>query len=58
MKFKIEFDCDNDAFVVNPEAEVADLLENVAYRVKQGETYGKVFDTNGNSVGNWEFTDL
>jgi hypothetical protein len=57
MKFKVEFDCNNDAFVQFPEGEVANILENLAHAVRQGDTGGAIYDSNGNGVGKWEFTD-
>jgi hypothetical protein len=57
MKFKVEFDCNNDAFAAFPEGEVEDILSKVAYAVTQGSVEGKVYDSNGNVVGSYEFSE-
>lgn len=64
--FKVEFDTDNDAFGVTPEAEIARILRKLADRVEYGASFddngrpvadrGAVLDVNGNSVGRWMFT--
>jgi len=56
MKFIVEINCDNAAFVNSPEVEVSYILENIAKRVENGEVDSAVRDTNGNTVGKFEFT--
>jgi hypothetical protein len=56
MEFKVSFNCDNDAFAVFPEEETAKILKGLAHAVKQGLTYGPIYDSNGNGIGKWEFS--
>lgn len=37
-RFKLSFDLGNDAFAENPEGEAARILEDVAKRIRAGET--------------------
>ena len=67
MKFKAEFLVDNAAFRFwwRPAAcvescLVAEQLRRIADAVENGTTTGevrKVVDTNGNTVGQWQFDD-
>ncbi|MCP4597020.1 hypothetical protein [Neptuniibacter sp.] len=57
MNFLVEFNIDNDAFKISPEEETAKLLRLVGERVLQGEVVGRIRDTNGNTVGEFEFID-
>lgn len=43
----------NEAF--RYDGEVARILRAIAEKVEQGETGGPIMDSNGNSVGEWEF---
>jgi len=51
--FKIEIKLGNDA-MSTPE-NVADAMELIIYKLRDGETSGTIMDANGNSVGKWEF---
>jgi len=53
--FKLEFDTDNAAFEpIGGLDETARILQDVARRISQGETSGRVRDVNGNCVGHFE----
>ena len=47
----------NAAFEESVSQEVADILESIADRVRNGATSGKCMDSWGNSVGSWELKD-
>jgi hypothetical protein len=47
--FTLNIDLGNDAMQSGP--DVADALRDVADRVEQGHTFGKIIDGNGNTVG-------
>ena len=68
MKFKLEFDMDNDAFWVNeeytggirePDREaVYNLLREIGKQFWLSSAQSKpVRDSNGNTIGKWEITD-
>jgi len=57
MDFKIKFNMDNDAFIQDPVGEVSNILQGIANRVLFGDIFGKVLDHNGNTIGEWKFTD-
>jgi hypothetical protein len=50
---QIQFDTDNAAFDGDPTAEITEVLLRIAESVKQGYVGGKVWDSNGNSIGRW-----
>lgn len=63
MVFKLDIQCDNDAFKYHGQDdedtrnnEVIRLLEDVIKRVDSGFESGTIQDTNGNTVGRWQFT--
>ena len=53
MKYLIEINTDNDAFVGDPETEVTDILERLSLRIQRLglEDEAPLFDVNGNRVG-------
>lgn len=56
--FRIEFDTDSEAFDDGLDAEEsARILRDVARKLSDGHTSGKVRDVNGNSVGTWKLGD-
>lgn len=62
MKFKLEINCDNDAFhgEYGDEArtEVSNILGNLSFAlVTKDQQAGNLLDVNGNFVGYWEFND-
>jgi hypothetical protein len=51
---EIIFKTDNASFEDgNATAEAKRILLKIAKLVEQGETEGKIFDINGNLIGNW-----
>lgn len=54
MKFKMEIDCDNDAFHNDAHAEVQRIILSVADRLEAGQTSGNLRDINGNTVGSFK----
>ena len=55
MYLKIEINSENDAIKRSPEDEAAKLVNDVIRKIKEGRTEGHCMDTNGNSVGEWEY---
>lgn len=58
MKFKLEIVCDNAAFgedEISRNVEVSYILGNISKRVEDGEIFGNVQDTNGNTVGHYHY---
>jgi hypothetical protein len=53
MKFKLEIDCDNDAFASDAYEQVALILIDAAKHLRRGEDYRYLHDTNGNRVGGY-----
>ena len=53
--FKLEFSTDNAAF--EDSLEVVVILERIAQKVKGGDTFGAVKDSNGNTVGRWSLSE-
>lgn len=54
LGFKLQIDCENDAFNDNAAVEVARILRETADRLEKGEqfdTYRNLIDINGNVVG-------
>lgn len=50
----VKFETNNDSFVDMREKEIAKILRNLAEDIENGATYGKVIDSNGNMIGEWE----
>lgn len=64
LKFRIEIECENDAFTPDPVKEIRTLLLDVIVALRKKELrkvppYNRVFiqDTNGNQVGHAMFVD-
>lgn len=55
MTFKLEINCDNDAFGDTPGIEVAAMLREIADAVEEGAEACPIFDANGNTVGQYAF---
>lgn len=51
MIFTLTIDCDGAAFDGDREHEVARILARAANRVLTGDTFFRLLDVNGNSVG-------
>ncbi|MEV4575958.1 hypothetical protein AB0K16_22200 [Nonomuraea jabiensis] len=47
------FDDENDG---NSSEEITFILQNVIDKVADGRTSGSILDSNGNRIGQWEFT--
>jgi hypothetical protein len=54
MRFKLEFDTDNDDFFEAPHSAVSGILRIVAQKIVFGLRNGPVYDNNGNTIGRWE----
>ena len=54
MKLLIDMNLDNEAFELDLVLEVERIFKNVVARLWQGDAEGKLFDLNGNSVGDFE----
>lgn len=57
MRFKLEIECDNDAFATFVECETARLLESASRKLRDGHTDGTLVDHNGNTVGSFGFEE-
>jgi hypothetical protein len=58
MVFRLDVNCDNEAFTDDPTAEVARILRGLSQRL-EGASPDESFplrDLNGNGVGSAEFT--
>lgn len=55
-EFRLTINCGNEAFD-DTNVELVRLIREVANKVEKGDTYGKVMDTNGNTVGSWVHED-
>lgn len=54
MAFTLSFSTLNDAFTDDPVTEVVQVLEQAVRKLREGgQTEGKLFDTNGNRVGDF-----
>jgi len=49
----LSFDTGNAAFAESGPYEAARILRDIAARIENGKRSGKVFDLNGNSIGQW-----
>ena len=57
MEFELKIDLDNDDFQDDTETSVRAMLKQVSEQLAKGFTEGKIFDTNGNKVGNYGMKD-
>ncbi|MDO8472629.1 MAG: hypothetical protein Q7T05_02300 [Dehalococcoidia bacterium] len=55
-KFKLEIVSENEAFR-NGDTEVVRLLRDAANKVERGYRDGRLMDVNGNTVGEFKFTE-
>jgi hypothetical protein len=54
--FTLTFNTDNDAFADgNCDREIARICRDVAQRLGNGQSFGKVRDVNGNAVGEFAY---
>lgn len=57
MRFTLEVEMDNDAFVVAPGHQLALILDHAKAQIlDQGMTEAPLMDINGNTVGRWSIT--
>jgi hypothetical protein len=49
----VEFNMDNAVFERSPQFEVVRILEEIVARVYAGEKGAKIFDLDGNVIGEW-----
>lgn len=54
MKFEMKIESDNED---NGPDMVAAALTRIAAGIEEGVTSGRVFDGNGNRVGDWEMSE-
>lgn len=57
-EFVLRFTTENAAFTQDAAGEVSRILHAVAVRVfvdAATENYGRVYDSNGNSIGEWAY---
>ncbi len=56
MKFKLEFNMDNDAFYgLEFRGEICRILNRISLQLTNPNmTESKIRDTNGNTIGRWE----
>jgi hypothetical protein len=50
---KINFQTDNAAFSDDKSFETIRILNTVINKIEEGENDGKIFDINGNKIGEW-----
>jgi len=55
---KIEIDTDNAVFdYANGNNEIKNILINVTKQIEEGRNESFLLDSNGNTVGKWEFNN-
>jgi hypothetical protein len=54
--FKLKMDTMNAAFQPVPAEEVARILNEVVEKLLKGHTEGKMYDINGNPIGDYKLT--
>ncbi len=58
MEFQLNFNMDNDAFIITPETEIGLIFEKIIIDIQQnGKTQDAILDSNGNKIGQWEIED-
>ena len=55
MDFKLKINLDNDAFQYGTEYQVNEILKDVMIKINAGIVGSRIFDVNGNYVGEWSF---
>lgn len=51
--FSLEFKTSNAAFEDDPAVECGLILQRISRLLTEGAIFGKVYDTNGNHIGEW-----
>ena len=54
MKITIEFSTDNAAFSESPHQEISKVMSDALVKMNNGEGWGIIRDTNGNTIGHFE----
>ncbi len=54
MKLNISFKMDNAPFDKHPEFEASRVLLTVGQKILHGETMNKIYDVDGNYIGDFE----
>jgi len=57
FKLTVEFSTDNAVFEDSRESEIDRILNDIIYAVYNYDEYGKVLDSNGNTIGRWFLGD-
>lgn len=57
MELTLTMTMDNAAFEDFPGTEAARILREVAKKIENGYTDGRMMDINGNKVGEWEINE-
>jgi hypothetical protein len=57
VRFLLEIESGNDAFQDDPKEEMTKLLYPVVFNFTCGMEGGLIYDSNGNKVGRWEYTE-
>jgi len=52
--FELKFKTNNATFEDYVEQEVSRILKEIANKIENGSTGGKVKDINGNTIGEWD----
>lgn len=55
--FKLEIRTGNAAFSDDREEEIIRILQKVVDRMRNGSTGGRILDSNGNHVGDFDITE-
>ena len=54
---KVRIETNNAAFDIDNRSEVCTCLNEVIQKITRGDMDGKIYDSNGNPVGNFKLTD-
>ena len=56
MNFTLNISSDNEGMTESTDLAVSDILDEVARKVRDGFTSGRINDVNGNLVGSWSLS--
>ena len=54
---KVRIETNNDAFAIDNREELRNCLVEVMQKLTRGDMDGKIYDSNGNPVGNFKLTN-
>ena len=57
MKFTLKIESEDQAMTDYPIEEMTEILNDLANQLNNGSGSGKIHDSNGNSIGEWEYTE-